>query len=36
MIDKDEEKVDSPDISMVMKDSSFINNTIVATASLLN
>ena len=32
----DEEKVDSPDISIVLKDSSFINNTIVATASLLN
>ena len=32
----DEEKVESPDISLVMKDSSFINNTIVAAASLLN
>ncbi len=32
----EEERVDSPEITMVMKDSSFINNTIVATASLLN
>jgi len=33
---QDEEKVESPDISILMKDSSFINNTIIASASLLN